>query len=398
MGPDSNPAAERGETGGENREGTEHWVLTCNGLPPTATTSGPAHRIKDVQDHGGEEHWVLTRHADVTAALADPRLSITNTNVTLPAKSRTYNTDRYDQTLLDLEPPDHTRLRKLVVRRFSAKEVEALRPRIQQITDEVLSNAASNQADLVDTVALEVPVRVICEVLGIPGDACEEIIRKTDMSVFPPQAPMELVYGTLADLIETRRARPTGDLISELVTAHADGKLTDIELFHFGGMLFFAATKASVHPIRNGTHLILRHPGQLAELRSDPILLPPAVDEMLRHVGPSSAIARYALHDFEVGGVTIPKGSRITLGLTAANHDPDVFAAPDNFDIHRAAGSGLAFGYGIHLCIGARLAKVQTEIVIGALLRRFPERIRDWSAATTHVCQGQVRWMAGSYC
>ena len=379
--------------GADNQEGTEHWVLTCNGLPPTATAPRPVHRIPDGNDGGGTGHWVLTRHADVTAALTDQRLSITNTNVAQPPEIRTYDMHRYDHTVLDLEPPDHTRLRRLVVRRFSAREVDALRPRIQQIVDEVLGNAADNQADLVATVAFEVPIRVICAVLGIPGDACEEIIRKTDRSAFPPEPPMKLVYATLAGLIEVRRGRPAGDLISELAAAHAAGKLTDIELLHFGGMLFSATTKAAEHVIRNGMHVLLRHPGQLAELRNDATLLSAAVDEMLRHVGPSSAIARFALEDVEIGGVTIPKGSRVTLGLTAANHDPDAFAAPDSFDIHRAGGPGLAFGHGIHICVGARLAKVQTEITIGTLLRRFPRRILDWSAAATHVRHDRVTWM-----
>lgn len=376
----------------EGPGGAEFWVLTCAGLPMTATTPRPAHQIPDDDDPYGTEHWVLTRHDDVAAALADPRLSIMN-SYAADADSPAYEGFRFRDTLLDLEPPDHTRLRKLATRTFSAKEMEALRPRVQAITDEVLDNAASRQADLVETVAFELPIRLLCEVIGVPDDACESFLREADMSAFPPNIPMDLVYRTLGDLIESRRAQPTDDLLGELVAANDGGKLTDDELINFGGLLIFATAKASIHLIRNGLHMIACHPDQFDELRRDPALLPSAVDEMLRNVGPSAVVARYALDDVEIGGVTIPKGSRVTLGLSAANHDPNAFTAPDSFDIHRAGGTGLAFGGGYHVCLGARLAKVQTEIVVGTLLRRFPEVVRDWSAATTHIRPDQVVWM-----
>lgn len=376
----------------ESPDGTEFWVLTCAGLPMSATTARPAHQIPDDDDPYGTGHWVLTRHADVSAALADPRLSITN-SYAADADSPAYEGFRFRDTLLDLEPPDHTRLHKLAVRTFSAKEVEALRPRVQQITDEVLDGAESRRADIVETVAFELPIRLLCEVIGVPGDACEMFLRESDTSAFPPNIPMGLVYRTLAELIEDRRARPTGDLLSELAAANEDGRLSDDELLNFGGLLIFATAKASIHLIRNGLHMVACHLDQFDELRGDPTLLPSAIDEMIRHVGPSAVVARYALDDIEIGGVTIPKGSRVTLGLSAANHDPNAFTAPDDFDIHRGDGTGLAFGGGFHVCLGARLAKVQTEIVVGTLLRRFPEVIRDWSAATTQIRPDQVVWM-----
>lgn len=376
----------------ESPEGTEFWVLTCAGLPMTATTPRPAHRIPDDDDPYGTEHWVLTHHADVAAALADPRLSITN-SYAADADSPAYEGFRFRHTLLDLEPPDHTRLHKLAIRAFSAKEMDALRPRAQQIADEVIDNAVSKNADVVETVAFELPIRLLCDVIGVPDDVGEIFLREADTSAFPPSIPMHLVYSTLADLIDARRVRPTGDLLSELVAANAGGNLTEDELLNFFGLLIFATAKASIHLIRNGVHMVARHPDQFDELHRDPALLPSAIDEMLRHVGPSAVVARYALEDVEIGGVRIPKGSRVTLGLSAANHDPDAFTAPGRFDIRRAGGTGLAFGGGFHVCLGARLAKVQTEIVVGTLLRRFPDVIRDWSAATTDIRPEQVVWM-----
>lgn len=361
----------------QSSDGTRYWVVNCGGLPEAATTPGPVRRMPDAEGTGEAGHWVVTRHADVVAALSDARLSSASPSAATPPGDPAYDEIRVDQTMTVMDPPDHTRLRKLVVQAFSAKRVDALRPRIQRITDEVLDAAERDRLDPVETLAFQLPIRVVCSVLGIPEAVCEDLIAKTDTSTFPPAVPMKEVYAALTGLIAERRARPAGDLLSELTAAHDAGRLTGTELLHFGGLLFSAGHTTTVPLIHAGVRTILNHPGQLTELRDDPALLPPAVAEIARHVGTAVPQPRYTLEDVEIGGMTIPHGSHVTVGIMAANHDPEAFAAPDRFDIHRSNDTSVAFGYGIHSCLGARLAKIETEIAIGTLLRRHPRLLPD---------------------
>ncbi|MQA06707.1 MAG: cytochrome P450 [Streptosporangiales bacterium] len=274
-------------------------------------------------------------------------------------------------TMIAVDPPDYTRLRKLVVRGFSATRVEALRPRVQEIADELLDAAASrDDVDLLEALAFPLPVRVIADVLGVPSDIRDRLIAEAGAA---SMVPMDAVATEMTALIEAGRATPTDDLLTELVAAHGDHQLTDVELVQMAGILFAAGHVTTVHLILGGVRTLPRHPAQLAELRRDPALVPHAFDELLRHVGPVPAISRYALDDVAIGGVTIPRGSHVTVALTTANHDPAAFTDPDTFDIHRNGTQDVAFGHGIHFCLGARLAKLEAEVAIDTLLCRFPE-------------------------
>lgn len=348
--------------------------------------TGPVRRVAAAAESpDGAERWVVTGYAEAVAALSDPRLSTqrayeagAGAQVSC-ADAGTQATDgnRMSQTMLTAGPPDHTRLRKIVVRAFTAKRVEAFRPRLQQIAGELLDALATrgeDPVDLVETFALPLPVRVICEILGVPRDHCDRLL-KTAGRPGPHRGivvPADAITATLAELIAARRRQPAGDLLSTLAAAHEQGRLNDTELINTGVLLFAAAHHNTAILIARGVLTLLQHPRQLAELRSGATPVASAVDELLRHHPPAVAVPRRALDDVEIGGVAIPSGSYVHIVLAAGNRDPEVFAAPDTFDIHRASGEGLAFGHGIHACLGTRLAKLEGEVAIGTLLHRFP--------------------------
>lgn len=345
----------------------------CVGLPEEARTPGPIRRLPGTKSRDGTEQWVITRYADVVAALTDPRLS--NTRVYARAAGEPPYNLQLDQTIAAIDPPDHTRLRKLVIRAFSTKRIEALRPQIQQIADRLFDTAATRErADLITEFAFPFPVRVISMLLGIPGEVCDQLLRESETpnGALFPELPRNAMYAALADLLRARRAQLTGDPLSDLAEAHSGGKLTDTELIQMAGMLLAAGYRTSVRLLYGGVLLLLRQPSQLTELRRDLTLMPLAAGEMIRHLAPAPALSRYALDDVGINGVTIPKGSHVTITLTAATRDPDVFGDPDTFDIRRPDGNDIGFGRGIHFCLGIHLAKVETEIFVGTLLRRFP--------------------------
>lgn len=342
----------------------------CGQLLDFVTETGPVRRISGAD--GDVERWLVTRYADVRAALANPRLSSTRA-YTDDLMDPAHDAGSLEHSMIAVDPPDHTRLRKLAVRAFSAAKIEALRPRVQQLTDELLdaavNDAADGVVDVVAALAFPLPVRVISEILGVPEDVRERLLANGDSS---GMVPMDVVSEAMTELIQARRGRPSDDLLGDLVTAHEAGRLSDAELTSMAVMLFAAGHVTTVHLIRTGVVTLLDHPDQVADIRREPSLLAAAVDELLRHAGPVPAVARYALDDTEVGGVTIPRGSHVTVALTTANHDHDEFANPDAFDVHRDGGVDVAFGHGIHFCLGARLAKLETEVALGTLLRRFP--------------------------
>ncbi|HLX49674.1 MAG TPA: cytochrome P450 [Streptosporangiaceae bacterium] len=347
---------------------------------------GPVRRVAAAaQSPDGIERWVVTGYAEAVAALSDPRLSTQRAyeagagSQVNCADAGTQATDgnRMRQTMLTAGPPDHTRLRKIVVRAFSATRIEALRPRVQQIAGELLDALAARDedpVDLVETFALPLPVRVICEILGVPRDQCDRLLKSAGLPG-PHRGivvPVDAISATLAELIAARRRQPADDLLSTLTAAHEQGRLSDTELINTAVLLFAAAHHNTAILITRGVLTLLQHPQQLAEVRSGATHVSSAVDELLRHHPPAVAVPRHALEDVEIGGVAIPGGSYVQIVLAAGNRDPAVFTAPDSFDIHRAGGEGLAFGHGIHSCLGTRLAKLEGEVAIGTLLRRFP--------------------------
>jgi cytochrome P450 len=282
--------------------------------------------------------------------------------------------------MLFSDPPDHTRLRKLVTKAFTARTVEGLRPRIEQAAAGLLdAMPAGSTTDLISAYALPLPITVICDLLGVPEEDRDRFRAWTlsFVAVVPPEVLAEdarQLAAFLAALIEDKRAHPGEDLLSRLVQVSDDGDhLSAGELLSMSFLLLVAGFETTVNLIGNGVLSLLRHPGQLALLQSDPALLPGAVEEFLRYESPLHiATYRFTAEPVRVGGVEIPAGQFVRISVLGANRDERQFADPDRLDITRPPGGHLAFGHGIHHCLGAPLARLEGQIAIGALLRRFP--------------------------
>ncbi|RCG22840.1 cytochrome P450 [Sphaerisporangium album] len=330
----------------------------------------------------GAAVWLVTRHADVRAALNDPRLSLNRasarggyTGFALPPV--------LDANLLNMDPPDHTRVRRLVAKAFTARRVEALRPRIQAFADGLLDVVASgNEADLMAALAVPLPLLVIGELFGVPAAGLEDFRRWTTTLVAPdPGQPEQAKVAVanmarfLQDLVASKRAAPGDDLLSAMIAARdEDDRLGEEELVSLAFLILWAGYEATVHLIGNGMLMLLREPEHLAALRGDPELLPPFVEEVSRFMTPTPyAIRRFPLQDVEIGGTVIPAGQTVLLSLACANRDPAVHRDPGAFTPAREGDGHLAFGRGIHHCLGAPLARAEAQIAIGALVRRFPD-------------------------
>ena len=338
--------------------------------------------------------WVLSRYADCVAILKDHRSSSDARNSDIfknaveqgqvdPEKQALGDT----QPFLFLDPPDHTRLRGLVSKAFTPKVVEGLRPRIQELVDELLDAvAAKGSMEIIEDLAYPLPVIVICEMLGVPAEDHEtfkgwsrEAARSLDPEeILPPEVQeqrrqaMESFADYFRTLIEERRKDLKDDLISALIEAEEAGdKLSEEELLSTCVLLLVAGHETTVNLIGNGALALLRHPDQLELLRNDPSLAPRAVEEILRYDPPVQMTGRTALEDIQIGGVTIRKGQQAILLLAAANRDPEQFADPDRLDITREENRHLSFSFGTHFCLGAPLARLEGEIALGTLVRRF---------------------------
>ncbi|GAA3111808.1 cytochrome P450 [Streptomyces echinatus] len=284
--------------------------------------------------------------------------------------------------LLVADPPQHTRLRGLVTRAFTARRVERLRPRIQQITDGLLDEMLPHgRADLIGSLAYPLPLTVICELLGVPEMDRTEFRKISTEVVAPTDADAEhaaivRLAEYLTELIEDkRRAGPTDDLLSDLIrTTSEDGdRLSARELRGMAFLLLIAGHETTVNLIGNAVLALLTHPAQLAALRADMTLLDAAVEETLRWEGPvENATFRYAAEPLEIAGAEIGQGGHVLIGLTAAQRDGARYTDPDRFDIRRDTRGHLAFGHGIHYCLGAPLARLEGGIALGTLLERAP--------------------------
>ncbi|MFI5556884.1 cytochrome P450 [Streptomyces sp. NPDC051738] len=342
---------------------------------------GPVHRVRlpDWQS----DVWLVVGHEEGRAALADQRLSKDGTKIGF----KSLEEELIGKNLLATDPPQHTRLRGLISRAFTMRRVEELRPRIQRITDDLLDDMLPRgRADLVEALAYPLPLTVICELLGVPElDRVE--FRKMSTEAIAPTSPGSEVDAFVAlgayftDLIEDKRcAGPSGDLLSDLIrtTAEDGDRLSPDELRGMAFILLIAGHETTVNLITSGVHALLTHPGQLAALRTDMTLLDGAVEEMLRHEGPvETATFRYAAEPLEIAGVAIDKGEPVLVGLTAANRDASRYAAPDTFDIRRDTRGHVAFGHGIHYCLGAPLARLEARTAIRSLLERAPDLAPD---------------------
>ncbi len=288
--------------------------------------------------------------------------------------------------MLVVDPPDHTRLRTLVQKAFTPRVVERLRPRIEALVKEALDEAeARGSMDLVADLAYPLPVTVIAELLGVPVEDRSAFRRWSDALVgaLDPVAltdrrsavlaARDALHAYLERVVAERRAAPRDDLISRLVEAEEQGdRLSGPELLAMGVLLLVAGHETTVNLIGNGINALLAHPDQLARLRDEPELIEPAVEELLRYDSPVQLTGRVALEELELGGRRVEPGQMLMLLLGAANRDPRVFAEPERLDLGRDPNPHLAFGRGIHFCLGAPLARLEGQIAIRELVRRFP--------------------------
>lgn len=342
--------------------------------------AGPVHRITGTD---GLPAWLVTRYDDVRQALADPRLSLDKRNAAPGGYRGMALPPALDANLLNMDPPDHTRIRRLVSRAFTPRQIEQLREPIQRTANRLLDAiAVQEHADLIASYAAPLPITVICDLLGVaPADRID-FRAWTDALVAPdptrPSRAKEAVGNMLAfftRLIATKRTAPADDLLSALIAVRdEEDRLSEDELMSLAFLILVAGYENTVHLIGNAILTLLRHPDQLADLRTDSARLSATVEELARYDGPVPlAIRRFPTEDVTIGGVTIPAGETVLLSLAAAHRDPRRFTDPDRFDIDRDATGHLALGHGIHYCLGAPLARMETEIALGTLFDRFPD-------------------------
>ncbi|HEY1621170.1 MAG TPA: cytochrome P450 [Streptosporangiaceae bacterium] len=314
----------------------------------------------------GDTALLITRYDDIRGVLTDPRVS---KNRNRPGVARmTDKKVKAFQSQVSMDPPEHTRMRRLISQAFTPSRVEKLRPRIQDIATELTEQIASGPqpADLAEALAFPLSIRVICEMLGVPA---------RDRARFTGGGPPPWDY--MRELIARKREDPADDLISALIQVHDedDGELSAEELLWWSTVLLLAGYETTANQICSAVVLLLTHPEQLAALRADYGQMPQAVEELLRYqvVGTSLSMLRYVTADITVAGTDIPAGSSVITSLESANFDPRAFSCPARLDISRAGQPQLTFSVGRHFCVGAALARAELQVTLETLLRRFPD-------------------------
>ncbi|MFM9550959.1 MULTISPECIES: cytochrome P450 [Streptomyces] len=338
--------------------------------------------------------WLVPHHADVSALLRDRRLGRTYQHrfthedfgrTAPPAEHEPFHTLN-DHGMLDLEPPDHTRIRRLVSKAFTPRTVEQLKPYVRELAGELVAGLVeAGGGDLLADVAEPLPVAVIAEMLGIPesdraqlrpwsADICGmyELSPSEETAKRAVRASVEFSE-YLRELIAHRRAEPGEDLISGLIAAYDEGdRLTEQEMISTCVLLLNAGHEATVNATVNGWWALFRNPEQLAALRADRSLVPTAVEELMRYDTPLQLFERWVLDDIEIDGTTVPRGAEIAMLFGSANHDPAVFAEPEKLDLTRRENPHISFSAGIHYCIGAPLARIELAASMTALLEQAP--------------------------
>jgi len=329
---------------------------------------------------GGTPVWLVTGYADARAALTDARLHKSMPGWQPPPDSIFAMLERH---MLNSDPPDHERLRRLVTKAFTARQVERLRPRITAITEELLDDMSSQGAraevDLLASFAFPLPITVICELLGVPAGDRDDF--RTWSATIVSDTPGPEVFQAHATamaryfkaLLAAKRRQPGQDLLSALLAARDDeDRLSENELVSMAFLLLVAGHETTVNLIASGVLALLLNPAELARLRAEPALTGRAVEELLRYVNPvSNATVRFAAEPVELGGARIGRGDPVLVSLSGANRDPARFGDPDRLDLGRDNSGQLAFGHGIHYCLGAPLARLEAAIAISSLLARF---------------------------
>jgi cytochrome P450 len=347
--------------------------------------------VHEVTLADGHDAWLIVGYAEAKAALNDPRIS-KDMHAALASSGGVVAEGlpgpAFARHMLAVDPPDHTRLRRLVAAAFSVRRVEALRADVEAIVatmlDAIAAHGPDDAVDLVASLAFPLPFTVICRLLGVPEPWRAPFGRSLLEMLVPTRTPEEFaaakrasdqVVATLGELVARKRREPDDALVSALISARdGDDRLSEQELLSTIFQLIIAGHDTTSSLIGNAVVAFLTHPDQLDRLRRDPSLIAGAVEELIRYDAPvPHSTFRYAREDVELGGVVIPAGAQVIVNLAAANRDASHFAQPEQFDITRADGRHLGFGHGIHFCLGAPLARMEAQIALGELFRRFPE-------------------------
>lgn len=373
------------ERGGRDRHDVPDFndpAFVANPFPALARlrAAAPVHAVTLPE---GRRAWLVTRFEDAARLFKDPRVSTVPPPGHAQAMVAPIAMRLTRPNMLQMEPPDHARLRGLVSRAFTPRFVEGLRPRIQHIVDTLIDAVLPRgEMEFIGEFAFPLPITVICEMLGIPpGDRgrlrdwstmlLESLSLREDAR---SQARADEFADYLAALIETKRREPGEDLVSQLVRAEAtDGTLSQQELRAMIVLLIFAGHETTVNLLGNGLLALFAYPDELDKLKRDLSLVPAAIEELLRFCGPVLAPAlRYAQEDVEIGGMTIARGEVIMISLGSANDDEAQFHDAHALDVARTDGKHLAFGHGVHFCLGAALARLEGQVALTTLLRRLP--------------------------
>lgn len=330
----------------------------------------------------GEPAWLATRYEDVKVVLGDPRFSRAAAVGRDQPRSRPYPAGA--GAMISLDPPEHSRLRRLVAKAFTMRRIEQLRPRVQQIADGLVEAmiAKGPPAELVQDFGLPLPIAVMCELLGVPFEDRADFRRWADAYLSTSKFTREQVGESRAQLREyvsaltaERRKESQDDLLSALVAARdAEDRLSEEELLTMAETILVAGHETTATQIPNFVYLLLTNPDQLAVLRGDLDLVPRAVEELVRYIpaGAGSSQPRYALEDVELGGVIVRAGEPVVVDRSSANRDESVYTDPDRLDLTRKEAAHIGFGHGAHHCLGAPLARMELQVTLHTLLTRLP--------------------------